>query len=448
MANYDIVLPRLGEAVIEATLTRWLKKEGDKVNEEDPIAEIATDKVDTEVTSPVSGTFLKKMADEGDVVPVGKIIAVLEVEGEVTTTSAEASVVEKDEGRGTKDEAAEDPEASEVAVASEIPGPWKITPPGETTPPGEMPHEPGEGGTRFYSPLVRSIAMQENISFQELGAIPGSGKNDRLTKQDLLNYLEKRSTSPTPQSTQSQDSQGLPVTATDQVIEMDRIRQLIATHMVKSVQTSPHVTSFIEADMTAIVQWRAKHKESFLKREGIKLTYTLIVIEAIARAVRDVPMINVSVDGTRILVHKRINVGMAVALPNSNLIVPVIRDADQKSLLGITKQVTDLANRARQSKLVPDEITGGTISLTNLGSFGTLMGTPIINQPQAAIVAIGSITKRPVVVETPEGDTIGIRQMMFLSVTFDHRVVNGAMAGEFLNKLVGHLETFDTKQTL
>ena len=448
MANYDIVLPRLGEAVIEATLTRWLKKEGDKVNEEDPIAEIATDKVDTEVTSPVSGTFLKKMADEGDVVPVGKIIAVLEVEGEVTTTSAEASVVEKDEGRGTKDEAAEDPEASEVAVASEIPGPWKITPPGETTPPGEMPHEPGEGGTRFYSPLVRSIAMQENISFQELGAIPGSGKNDRLTKQDLLNYLEKRSTSPTPQSTQSQDSQGLPVTATDQVIEMDRIRQLIATHMVKSVQTSPHVTSFIEADMTAIVQWRAKHKESFLKREGIKLTYTPIVIEAIARAVRDVPMINVSVDGTRILVHKRINVGMAVALPNSNLIVPVIRDADQKSLLGITKQVTDLANRARQSKLVPDEITGGTISLTNLGFFGTLMGTPIINQPQAAIVAIGSITKRPVVVETPEGDTIGIRQMMFLSVTFDHRVVNGAMAGEFLNKLVGHLETFDTKQTL
>ena len=448
MANYDIVLPRLGEAVIEATLTRWLKKEGDKVNEEDPIAEIATDKVDTEVTSPVSGTFLKKMADEGDVVPVGKIIAVLEVEGEVTTTSAEASVVEKDEGRGTKDEAAEDPEASEVAVASEIPGPWKITPPGETTPPGEMPHEPGEGGTRFYSPLVRSIAMQENISFQELGAIPGSGKNDRLTKQDLLNYLEKRSTSPTPQSTQSQDSQGLPVTATDQVIEMDRIRQLIATHMVKSVQTSPHVTSFIEADMTAIVQWRAKHKESFLKREGIKLTYTPIVIEAIARAVRDVPMINVSVDGTRILVHKRINVGMAVALPNSNLIVPVIRDADQKSLLGITKQVTDLANRARQSKLVPDEITGGTISLTNLGSFGTLMGTPIINQPQAAIVAIGSITKRPVVVETPEGDTIGIRQMMFLSVTFDHRVVNGAMAGEFLNKLVGHLETFDTNQTL
>ena len=448
MANYDIVLPRLGEAVIEATLTRWLKKEGDKVNEEDPIAEIATDKVDTEVTSPVSGTFLKKMADEGDVVPVGKIIAVLEVEGEVTTTSAEASVVEKDEGRGTKDEAAEDPEASEVAVASEIPGPWKITPPGETTPPGEMPHEPGEGGTRFYSPLVRSIAMQENISFQELGAIPGSGKNDRLTKQDLLNYLEKRSTSPTPQSTQPQASQGLPVTATDQVIEMDRIRQLIATHMVKSVQTSPHVTSFIEADMTAIVQWRAKHKESFLKREGIKLTYTPIVIEAIARAVRDVPMINVSVDGTRILVHKRINVGMAVALPNSNLIVPVIRDADQKSLLGITKQVTDLANRARQSKLVPDEITGGTISLTNLGSFGTLMGTPIINQPQAAIVAIGSITKRPVVVETPEGDTIGIRQMMFLSVTFDHRVVNGAMAGEFLNKLVGHLETFDTKQTL
>ncbi len=443
MANYDIVLPRLGEAVIEATLTRWLKKEGDSVNEEDPIAEIATDKVDTEVTSPVTGIFKKRMAEEGDVVPVGKIIAVVEMEGEGTKDEGRGT---KDEGRGTKDEdeskvglPAVEPskEASEDADACKV---------SDTE---EMPHEPGEGGTRFYSPLVRSIAMQENITFQELGEIPGSGKNDRLTKQDLLSYLEKRKASPAPLPAQPTVTQGMAVAAaTDQVIEMDRVRQLISTHMVKSLQTSPHVTSFIEVDMTAIVKWREKYKETFLKREGIKLTYTPILIEAIAKSVRDVPMINVSVDGTHILVHKRINVGIAVALPSSNLIVPVIRDADQKSLLGITKQVNDLAERARQNKLVPDEITGGTISLTNLGSFGTLMGTPIINQPQAAIVAVGSITKRPVVIETPEGDTIGIRQMMFLSVTFDHRVVDGAMAGEFLNKMVGHLESFDTHQTL
>ncbi|MBN1199410.1 MAG: 2-oxo acid dehydrogenase subunit E2 [Bacteroidales bacterium] len=423
MATYDIVLPRLGEAVIEATLTRWLKKDGDHVNEEDPIAEIATDKVDTEVTSPVSGTLLKQMVGEGDVVPVGKIIAVLEVEGRGT----------KDEGTVSEPlvELADETEACEIPIEEE-----------------NFPHDPGEGGTRFYSPLVRSIAVQENISFRELGTIPGSGKNDRLTKQDLLNYLQKRKDSPAPHAALPKPAQGFPIAETDEVIEMDRVRQLIATHMVRSVQTSPHVTSFVEVDMTSIVKWRENHKSGFLKREGIKLTYTPILIEAIARAVRDVPMINVSVDGTRILLHKRINVGMAVTLPSSNLIVPVIREADQKSLLGITKQVNDLAERARQNKLIPDEIAGGTISLTNLGSFGTLMGTPIINQPQAAIIAVGSITKRPVVIETPEGDTIGIRQMMFLSVTFDHRAVDGAMAGEFLNKLVGHLETFDTNQTL
>ncbi|MFC2101801.1 dihydrolipoamide acetyltransferase family protein [Bacteroidota bacterium] len=444
MATYDIVLPRLGEAVIEATLTRWLVKEGDTVNEEDPIAEIATDKVDTEVTSPVSGTFLKQKVQEGDVVPVGQVIAILEVEGEGSSAAQEAPVKKKaPESKestappATKAAPVKESQTAEDEEVCEVPSEE-----------AQLPHDHDEGGTRFYSPLVRSIAAQENISFQELGAIPGSGKNDRLTKQDLLNYIEKRGASPAPPPAQPQASQGLPVAATDQVIEMDRIRQLIAAHMVKSVQTSPHVTSIIEVDMTPIVKWREKHKESFLKKEGIKLTYTPIIIEAIAKSVRDVPMINVSVDGSKVLVHKRINVGMAVALPSSNLIVPVIRDADQKSLLGITKQVTDLANRARESKLVPDEIAGGTISLTNLGSFGTLMGTPIINQPQAAIVAVGSITKRPVVIETPEGDTIGIRQMMFLSVTFDHRVVDGAMAGEFLNKMVGHLESFDTNQTL
>ncbi|MFH1161231.1 MAG: dihydrolipoamide acetyltransferase family protein [bacterium] len=392
MTTYDIVLPRLGEAVIEATLTKWLKKEGDVVNEEDPIAEIATDKVDTEVASPVSGKLIKLLVAPGDVVAVGKVIAVLEVQGTGKDDSPE--------------------------------------------------------GSRFYSPLVRSIAKQENISFQELGTIAGSGKNDRLTKQDLLNYIAKRKSAPASQPSKPLASQGLPLMVSDQVIEMDRVRQLIATHMVKSVQTSPHVTSFMEADMTHIVRWREKYKELFQKQEGIKLTYTPIFIEAIARAVRDIPTMNVSADGTKVILHKQINVGMAVALPNSNLIVPVIHDADQKSLLEIARQVNDLAERARQNKLVPDEVAGGTISLTNLGSFGTLMGTPIINQPQAAIVAVGSITKRPVVIETPAGDTIGIRYRMFLSVTFDHRVVDGAMAGQFLTRLTGYLENFNPTQTI
>lgn len=436
MATYDIVLPRLGEAVIEATLTRWLKKEGDPVNEEDPIAEIATDKVDTEVTSPVAGILMKQMATEGDVIPVGQVIAQLEVTGKHDSPSPdETSATEKKEA----------PSSPEPEV---IPGNAEETEVCEIPVEEELPHDHDEGGTRFYSPLVRSIANQENISFKELGTIPGTGKNDRLTKQDLLNYIEKKKSSPAPPVAPSQPSQGITPAATDEVIEMDRVRQLIASHMVKSVQTSPHVTSFVEVDMTAIVKWRERNKDLFFKREGIKLTYTPILIEAIAKAIREVPMINVSVDGTRILMHKRINIGMAVALPSSNLIVPVIRDADQKSLLGITKQVNDLAERARNNKLVPDEIAGGTLSLTNLGSFGTLMGTPIINQPQAAIVAAGAITKRPVVIETPEGDTIGIRHRMFLSVTFDHRVVDGALAGEFLNRLAGHLEHFDTTQTL
>ena len=414
MATYDIVLPRLGEAVIEATLTKWLMKLGDEVNEEDPIAEIATDKVDTEVIAPVSGKLISLMAEEGDIVNVGNVIAVLEVEGEGSTA------VEQ-----------ETPEKEESAPAKAIPVVVETDP----------------EGTRFYSPLVRNIARQENISFQELDAVPGTGKNDRLTKKDLLSYIEARKTTSTKQPVKKQSIQGLPVSVSDEVVEMDRVRQLIASHMISSVQTSAHVTSFIEVDMTSIVRWREQHKEAFLKREGIKLTYTPILISAIAKAVEEVPMINVSVDGTKILVHKQINVGMAVALPNSNLIVPVIRNADQKSLLDLTREVNDLANRAREGKLVIDEISNGTISLTNLGSFGTLMGTPIINQPQAAIVAAGSITKRPAVIETPEGDTIGIRHMMIASVTFDHRIVDGALAGLFLNKLVEYLQHFDIKQT-
>ena len=333
MATYDIVLPRLGEAVIEATLTKWLMKLGDEVNEEDPIAEIATDKVDTEVIAPVSGKLISLMAEEGDIVNVGNVIAVLEVEGEGSTA------VEQ-----------ETPEKEESAPAKAIPVVVETDP----------------EGTRFYSPLVRNIARQENISFQELDAVPGTGKSDRLTKKDLLSYIEARKTTSTKQPVKKQSIQGLPVSVSDEVVEMDRVRQLIASHMISSVQTSAHVTSFIEVDMTSIVRWREQHKEAFLKREGIKLTFTPILISAIAKAVEEVPMINVSVDGTKILVHKQINVGMAVALPNSNLIVPVIRNADQKSLLDLTREVNDLANRAREGKLVIDEISNGTISLTNL----------------------------------------------------------------------------------
>jgi 2-oxoglutarate dehydrogenase E2 component (dihydrolipoamide succinyltransferase) len=306
---------------------------------------------------------------------------------------------------------------------------------------------------------VRSIALQENISFTELDNIAGTGKDDRITKQDVLNYLKDRTQGIKPVENLPQAvAAAAPVLAApaiqqvipgeDRIMEMDRIRQLIASHMVKSVQTSAHVTSFQEVDMTRVVQWRDKNKDAFQKRENEKLTFTPVFIEAIAKAVRDFPLVNVSVDGTKVIIHKNVNIGMAVSLPNFNLIVPVIRSAHEKSLLGIVKSVNDLAQRARISKLVPDEISGGTISLTNLGSFGTLMGTPIINQPQTAIVAVGAIKKRAVVIETPDGDTIAIRPIMMMSVTYDHRVIDGALGGQFLNSVVKHLENFDNNQTI
>ena len=438
MAKYPVVIPRLGEAVIEATLTRWLKNEGDTVSAEEPIAEIATDKVDSEITSPVAGILAKKIATEGQVVPVGFIIAEL-------TTEAEAPA----SGPVSEPAAAAKPEQAEPAapVITE-----EHRPPAEDQP----------SATRFYSPLVRNIAKQENISFAELDTIPGSGKGDRITKQDVMNFIEARKTGAVRASGPAAPSAGAIASAPltipsdkpftpgtgDTVIEMDRVRQLIAAHMVKSVQTSPHVTSFIEIDMTRVVMWREKHKDAFQKRTGEKLTVTPILIEAIAKAVRDFPMVNVSVDGTKIIRHGSINIGMAVALPNDNLIVPVIRKAGDLNLLGVVKGVNDLAQRARQNKLVPDEITGGTISLTNLGSVGSLMGTPIINQPQCAIVAVGIIKKRPVVVETPEGDTIAVRHIMIASVTYDHRVIDGALGGKFLARFAEHLENFDTQQSI
>jgi 2-oxoglutarate dehydrogenase E2 component (dihydrolipoamide succinyltransferase) len=427
MGNFEIVMPQMGEGLIEATLTRWLKQEGELVTEDDAVVEVATDKVDTEISSPVSGILIKKLFSEGDVVPIGTPIALVELQGQKADTAA-----------------AEKP-APVIPVSSE---PVKVQIPAPL-PNGEPEHVAAEeeysGGTRFYSPLVKNIARQENVSMTELSKIPGTGKDDRVTKEDLLNWVKNR------KSTDLKVSQPVrpPVASgEDQVVEMDRIRQLISSHMSKSWETSPHVNSFMEVDMTRIANWREKNKDAFAKRENIKLTFTPVIIEAIARALRDLPQVNVSLDGTRIIYHKRINIGMAVALPNYNLIVPVIKNADQISLLGIIKSVTDLADRARKSKLVPDEISGGTVSFTNLGSFGLLSGTPIINQPQTAIVAAGVIKKRPVVLETPDGDTIAIRHMMVLSVAHDHRIIDGVLAGQFLDKMRLHLENFDITQSI
>jgi 2-oxoglutarate dehydrogenase E2 component (dihydrolipoamide succinyltransferase) len=447
MANYEVIVPKLGESVIEATITKWLKNEGDRIQEDETIVEIATDKVDSEIPSLVSGILIKKLFHEGDTVPVGAVFAIIDMAGSDKAAAIQHPPVQ------------EEPKAasckSETTLAA-----LSGNPVSETNTILPLPEEtPSASGTRFYSPLVRSIAQQEGISFTELDNITGTGKDDRITKQDILNYLKDRQTGIKPVEPPVMiTTAATPVVASpaiqqiipgeDRIVEMDRIRQLIASHMVKSVQTSAHVTSFQEVDMTRVVQWREKNKDAFQKRENEKLTYTPVFIEAIAKAVRDFPLVNVSVDGTKVIIHKNVNIGMAVSLPNFNLIVPVVRNTHEKSLLGIVKSVNDLAARARISKLIPDEISGGTISLTNLGSFGTLMGTPIINQPQTAIVAVGAIKKRAVVIETPEGDTIAIRPIMMMSVTYDHRVIDGSLGGQFLNRIVQHLESFDNTQTI
>ena len=448
MSKYEVVVPKLGESVIEVTITRWLKNEGETIQEDEPIVEIATDKVDSEISSPVTGKLVKKLFNEGEVVPIGTVFAILELAEAITTDENTPATVETKTAPASVVVTKIDPaENSETIPVQDDHG---------------FADTGASSGTRFYSPLVRSIALQENISFSELDSISGTGKDDRLTKQDLLSYLQDRKLGIKPVASEAQvavvTTTTTPMVAAqsirqiipgeDRIVEMDRIRQLIANHMIKSVQTSAHVTSFQEVDMTRVVQWRDKNKDEFLKREKEKLTFTPIFIEAIAKSIRDYPMINVSVDGTKIVVHKNVNIGMAVALPNFNLIVPVVRSAHEKSLLGLVKSVNDLAERARAGKLVPDEISGGTISITNLGSFGTLMGTPIINQPQTAIVAVGAIKKRVVVIETPDGDTIAIRPMMMVSITYDHRVIDGSLGGQFLNKLVHYLENFDNNQPI
>ena len=450
MAQVELKMPKMGESVHEATIIRWLKNEGDLIQADESLLEIATDKVDSEVPSTAAGTLVKQLFKEGDVVQVGTAIALIST-GAGNQTAVAASA----------------PEASEKKSESPIPA---ATPPSSapaSTPPVAAPIQ--HSGNRFYSPLVRTIAATEGISQAELDSIAGTGSEGRVTKKDVFGYLENRNTgspavpyvtSPTPapsivNSAPAPSAAPPPIASPSgsvsgdvEIIEMDRMRKIIADHMVMSKQTSPHVTSYVEADVTNIVTWREKIRKSFEKREGEKITFTPIFIEAIARAIKDYPMINVSVEGNRILVKKNINIGMATALPSGNLIVPVIKNADRMNLIGLTKAVNDLANRARNNKLMPDEIQGGTFTLTNVGSFGNVMGTPIINQPQVAIMAVGAIRKKPAVIETPQGDAIAIRQMMFLSMSYDHRVVDGSLGGSFIRKVADYLEQFDPQREI
>jgi len=443
MAEFQLVMPKMGESIAEATIIRWVKNEGDVINADETVLEIATDKVDSEVPAPKGGILKKKLFNENDVVAVGAVIAIIETEGAAAiTTPASTPVVEH------KQAVTEVIKTVETAI--------------ETTKPVLT------GGSRFYSPLVLNIAKEENISMAELENIPGTGSEGRVTKKDILAYVQNKGTqTPTTNITAPVVSQTPAVTNTtseapaaskptsaskislmpgDEIIEMDRMRKLIADHMVMSKSTSPHVTSFVEADVTNMVVWREKVKKNFEKRENEKITFTPLFIECVVKAIKDFPMINISVDGQNIIKRKNINIGMAAALPSGNLIVPVIKNADMMNLVGLTKSVNDLANRARGNKLSPDEISGGTFTLTNVGGFGNVMGTPIINQPQVAIMATGSIKKKPAVLETEMGDVIAIRHIMFLSMSYDHRVVDGSLGGSFLRRVADYMEQWDNNR--
>ncbi len=439
MPLYKLKLPHMGEGVIEATLTGWLKEIGDKIEEDEAVFEVATDKVDSEVPSEVSGILKEKLFKEGDVIKIGEPVAIIETEAEVEDDDEDVPFVP----------AAGEPEQKTAAVV-------------------ENPEFPSATqSNRFYSPLVRNIARVEGISQEELDRIPGTGRNGRVTKDDILAYLKQRTGQPaeaTNTQSQIQAEQPAPAPAVpqgksaagytpanksiiiepgDEIIEMDRMRKLIAEHMVRSKQTSPHVQSFVEADMTKIVRWRNRIKDEFFRREGEKITFMPVFVYYLVKTIKDFPGINVQVDGDKIIKKKNINIGMAVALPNGNLIVPVIKNADQYNITGLAKKINDLARRARENKLQPDEIVGGTYSITNIGSFGNIAGTPIIPQPQVAIMAVGAIRKVPAVIETPDGDFIGIRHKMILSHSYDHRVVDGMLGGLFVKRFAEYLENFD-----
>ena len=447
MARFELKLPKMGESVAEATITNWLKQVGDKIEMDEAVLEIATDKVDSEVPSEVSGILIEQLFAKDDLVQVGQTIAIIETEGENTDVVVEKTVTSEsvNEIEKTVENAKE-----MVAVPANF-----------------------SDSDKFFSPLVKNIAKEEGVSVTELESITGSGKDGRVTKEDLLKYIADRKLEPRAKSQEPALTQNLqpatpnpqpqtqntqPVTQItpnpkpvsvnggDEIVEMDRMRKLISGYMVASVQTSAHVQSFIEVDVTNIVKWRDKVKVAFEKREGEKLTYTPILMEAIAKALKDFPGMNISVDGDYIIKKKNINLGMAAALPNGNLIVPVIKNADQLNLVGMAKAVNDLGNRAKLGKLKPDDTQGGTYTVTNVGTFGSVFGTPIINQPQVGILALGAIRKVPAVIETPEGDFIGIRQKMFLSHSYDHRVVDGALGGSFVKRVAEYLEAFDVNR--
>lgn len=454
MARFELKLPKMGESVAEATITNWLKEVGDKIEADEAVLEIATDKVDSEVPSEVSGILVEQLFGKDDLVQVGQTIAIIETEGD-------APAVATQETTATPVEAVEIEKTIEVAK--------------ETV---AAPHD-FSGSDKFFSPLVKNIAKEEGVSVTELENLSGSGKEGRVTKEDILKYVEDRKSGTisapkvvaetpkvveeapkaaevTPQAVEAtpkaveqpvaqKSQQAVPVSVNggDEIIEMDRMRKLISGYMTASVQTSAHVQSFIEVDVTNIVKWRDKVKAAFEKREGEKLTFTPIMMEAVAKALKDFPGMNISVNGDYIIKKKNINLGMAAALPNGNLIVPVIKNADQLNLVGMAKAVNDLGNRAKAGKLKPDDTQGGTYTVTNVGTFGSVFGTPIINQPQVGILALGAIRKVPAVIETPEGDFIGIRQKMFLSHSYDHRVVDGALGGSFVKRVAEYLEAFD-----
>ena len=435
MARVELIMPKMGESVSEATIITWSKNIGDMVELDETIVEIATDKVDSEVPSTHEGKLVEMLHEADDVVQVGEPFAILETEGSDDTPDVNDATPAPTVTKVVEEAVTKAVEATTTTITNT--------------------------GERFYSPLVRSMASEEGIEMTELESIPGSGKEGRVTKSDMVSYLKTRGSAPAtaPVKTETKKTTPAPKTAVPahtpvnvpntggtEIVEMDRMRKLISAHMIMSKQTSAHITSFVEADMTNIVNWRNSVKADFKKREGQNITFTPIIIEAMAKAVKDFPMINVSVDGTNIHIHKNVNIGMAAALPDGNLIVPVIKESQNKNLIGITKSVNDLATRARGGQLKPDDIQGGTITMTNVGTFGNLMGTPIINQPQVAIMACGVIKKKPVVLETTEGDVIAIRHMMFLSLSYDHRVVDGALGGQFVSKVKDYLEQFDTTQ--
>jgi 2-oxoglutarate dehydrogenase E2 component (dihydrolipoamide succinyltransferase) len=431
MAQVELIMPKMGESIMEATILKWLKKPGDKIEQDESVLEVATDKVDTEVPSTHAGVLKEIFAKEGEVVKVGKAIGIITTDAVVANSTSPTAIKPSEEKK---------PEIKSAAsVSSNGNGVTHTT----TT--------DFKSSSRFYSPLVKNIAKEEQIAVAELEAIAGTGAEGRVTKKDILSYVQQRKLGQTISSTQRVSSAPLvpaSISAGDEIIQMDRMRKMIAERMIDSKRISPHVTSFVEADVTNIVFWRNKWKNEFQKKDVGALTFTPLFIEAVVAAIKDYPMINVQVDGDRIIKKKDINIGLAVALPTGNLIVPVIRNADQYNITGLTKVVNDLAKRARENKLKPDELSGGTFTVSNVGSFGNVMGTPIIMQPQVAILALGAVIKKPAVIETPYGDAIAIRHKMFLSHSYDHRVVDGALGGSFVRRVADYLEKFDVARSI